>query len=281
MNVALPPTSDRQGLHAALPRIVLTRPAGRSAHWETALRKAGFDVLGLPLLTIVPEPTNAALAGARSQLGSWDAAVFVSGNAVRFFLAGVDPEKFADATVRAWSPGLATAHALEAAGWPAARVDLPDAQAGQFDSESLWAQVAGQVHAGTRVLIVRGGDATGHVAGRQWLAQQVVAAGGVVDQVVAYRRQAPAWSPAQREAARASRDCSGDVWLFSSAEAVANLPLLSGVTHWRGTRAVVTHSRIAAAAAHLGFDVIATSRPHPPDVVAALEGDFLKTGEAS
>lgn len=259
--------------HSALPRVVLTRPVAHAARWAAALEQAGFATAHLPLLEVVAAPASALLAAARDRPGRWDALVFVSGNAVRFFFAGLDAAALAAVTARAWAPGPATAQALAAAGWPQVRIDLPDARAGQFDSEALWERVAGQVRSGTRVLIVRGGDATGQVAGRQWLAEQIAAAGGVVEQVAAYQRRAPVWTAAQREAASQARE-TGAVWLFSSAEAVANLPLLAGAARWDGARAMATHPRIAAAAAGLGFEVVATPRPQPQDVAAALIGAF-------
>ena len=63
---------------------------------------------------------------------------------------------------------------------PAARDRCAAADAAQFDSEALWAQVRAQVRAGARVLIVRGGDASGQPAGRDWLAREIAAAGGAV-----------------------------------------------------------------------------------------------------
>lgn len=273
MSLNAPTAMVPTGARSERQRIVLTRPAMRAQRWAIALERAGFATLSLPLLEVVAAPVSAALTAARNDPAQWQALVFVSGNAVRFFLRDVDIAALAAGTVRAWAPGPATAHALQVCGWPAARIDLPDARAGQFDSEALWARVAGQVRAGVGVLIVRGGDAAGRVTGRQWLAEQIRAAGGAVEQIAAYRRQAPSWTPQQREAALQARD-EGAVWLFSSAEAVAHLPALTGVNLWGGARAVATHPRIAAAAAALGFDVLATARPHPRDVAAALSGTF-------
>jgi hypothetical protein len=63
-------------------------------------------------------------------------------------------------------------------------IDMPDREAGQFDSESLWGVVAAQVRPGFRVLIVREklGLTAMHLlrdgAGRDWFADRVRAAGG-------------------------------------------------------------------------------------------------------
>lgn len=274
MNAAMDVSSDL-GQGAERPggrRVVLTRPAASTAVWTKALQASGYATTSLPLLEVVPEPDASARDAARAHLNRWQAVMFVSGNAVRYFLHDATPAILDGAPqVRAWAPGPATAHGLQAWGWPADRLDGPDAHAAQFDSEALWARVAPQARPGVRVLIVRGGDASGKVAGRAWLAQQIVAAGGVVDQLVVYRRQAPTWSQPMRQAAEDAR-ADGSIWIFSSAEAARNLPALGGIARWDGVPAVVTHERIAAAARALGFDVRAVTRPHPRDVVAALDG---------
>src|SRR6185369_1575872 len=101
------------------------------------------------------------------------------------------------AQTRAWSPGAGTCQALLAAGVAPQLVDAPPADAPQFDSETLWAQVASQVGRGDRVLIVRGGDAQGTGSGRDWLADQLLAAGAQVEFLVVYRRQPPQLSAEQ------------------------------------------------------------------------------------
>ena len=59
-------------------------------------------------------------------------------------------------------------------GVDAACIDQPAADAAQFDSESLWAQVHHQIGPGDAVLIVRGTEAGAYQqgTGRDWLAQQ-------------------------------------------------------------------------------------------------------------
>jgi hypothetical protein len=77
---------------------------------------------------------------------------------------------------RAFVTGPGSLAALHQAGVDAAWMDAPDTQAGQFDSEALWAVVAHRVVPGYRVLIVRGGPRGGHppphcgggAAGRLW-----------------------------------------------------------------------------------------------------------------
>lgn len=260
---------------AASPRVLVTRPAHGARDWVRALGAAGIAAEALPLIEIAPEPLAGALLQARQRLQDYAVAMFVSGNAVTgFFQSNRPPALTSQAltaiNTRAWSPGPGTTDALLAAGWPAPRIDAPAVDAGQFDSESLWAQVAPQVRPGLRVLIVRGGDATGRVAGRDWLLRALQAGGAQVDQVVAYRRVAPVLTPAQRARATAAAG-DGSQWLFSSREAVDNLRQNLPDVDWHAACAWATHPRIAQAAQDAGFGCVRQTRPALADVLASIK----------
>lgn len=251
--------------------VLVTRPAREAARWVEALRERGLDAHAVPLIEIASAPDGAALAAARSGLDACTAAMFVSANAVEGFTAGglAWPDG-----VRAWATGPGTRDALLAAGVPLGQVDAPANEAAQFDSETLWALVRSQIQAaaGARVLIVRGGDAAGEAAGRNWLADQLVAAGAQVEVVVAYVRRPPAWDEAQHALARAGARGQG-WWLFSSSEAVGNLQEMLPGQDLAAARALCTHPRIAQAAQDAGFGVVAQTRP----VLEAVAG-FLQSG---
>jgi uroporphyrinogen-III synthase len=178
--------------------------------------------------------------------------------------------------IRAWAPGPGTARALQQAGWPAARLDSPPTEAAQFDSEALWQRVAPQVRPGARVLVVRGREAGTASAsaehkgqGRDWLAQQVEAAGGVVETVVAYERAAPLLGPEQRRLAHTAV-AARSWWLLSSSEAVRHLRTALPDLPLAQARALATHPRIAATARAAGFGLVCDCRPTVEDVAAAL-----------
>lgn len=283
-------------------RVIVTRPAREAQDWVQALRQAGWLAVALPLIEIAPAPEPDAVRAAWSQLNAsprhWLSLMFVSANAVEGFFAacpaGMSP--LASSPIWAWATGPGTARALAAAGWPAARVVVPPEDAPQFDSEALWARVAGQVGSGSRVLIVRGADAQDlrdtHAhgsdlarsgvelasagAGRDWFARQVLEAGGQVDFVASYQRCPPRWAQQELELASACAATPGSaVWLFSSSEAVRNLRSLLPEQDWGAARALVTHERIARAARDAGFVDVAVSRPALADVrnaLAALPG---------
>lgn len=116
-------------------------------------------------------------------------AVFVSPNAAEQFFA-LRPEALAwPMQTLAGSPSPGTSRVLRALGVPAASIVEPAADAAQFDSESLWQQLAHHDWHGARVLVVRG------ESGRDWLADTLRAHGAEVEFVTAYLRGArPRWT---------------------------------------------------------------------------------------
>ena len=276
-------------------RVVVTRPESDAQKWVHGLRGAGFDPLLLPLIGIGPAQETVPLQQAWLRLADYAAVMFVSGNAVKHFFSSKPPlalvfnGQIATKT-RAWATGPGTVRILLRAGVEASQLDAPPLEAGQFDSESLWAVVQDQVRPGMRVLIVRGADSVTRSApaklvdavanvsadpaiagsGRDWLAVQLTGAGAQVDMVVAYQRCAPDMTTQQHSLARAAA-ADGSVWLFSSSEAIANLAAWLPGQSWQRARAVATHLRIAANARKLGFGVVCESRPLLASVVASLE----------
>ena len=248
-------------------RVVLTRPAPESQAWAAQLAAHGVDTLVLPLIAIAAAPDPGAVRNAWKQLPDCRAVLFVSANAVQAFFT---PGAAWPAGPRAWAPGPGTRDALRAAGVPEACIDAPAPDAGQFDSEALWREVGSQVGAGSTVLLVRGGDAAGRAAGREWLAEQVTGRGGRTESLVTYTRGPACWSSGElAEARAAARD--GTLWLFSSSEAIANLRARLPDQDWSAAQALATHPRIAQAAREAGFAAVHETRPALADVLASIE----------
>jgi uroporphyrinogen-III synthase len=253
------------------PRVIVTRPAREAPRWVDALRAAGFDARALPLIAIEPVEDAvacAALERARRDAADRDATMFVSAAAVEHFFAIGGPLGIVPRCC--WATGPGTVRALRRAGVPDACIEAPSGEAATFDSETLWALVRARVGAGTRVLIVRGGDARARPTGRDWLMREIEGAGGVVDTVVAYRRLEPRLDDAARSLATSAAG-DGSVWLFSSSEAVAHLRRALPAVDWRGARAVATHERIAQAAREAGFGRVGQASPRLADLVASIE----------
>lgn len=274
-------------------RVVVTRPESDAQSWAQGLQGAGFEPLLLPLIGIGSVEETVPLQQAWHRLADYAAVMFVSGNAVKHFFSSKPPlalvfSVHSATKTRAWATGPGTVRVLLRAGVQASLLDAPPLESGQFDSESLWAVVQGQVQPGMRVLIVRGADsiirsgsalvadATGSAdpavqsIGRDWLAGQLINSGAQVDSVVAYQRCAPDLSAQQQTQARAAA-ADGSVWLFSSSEAIANLAAWLPRQNWQRARAVATHLRIAGNARKLGFGVVCESRPLLASVVASIE----------
>lgn len=251
-------------------RVIVTRPPSEAGRWALDLARQGFEVVALPLIDILPPPRPQELAAAWQGLEGRRAVMFVSGNAVRHFFAQRPAGAGWPATTRAWATGAGTRQALLDCGLKESQVDAPAAQAAQFDSETLWQQVSGQVREGDRVLIVRGQDQATAGIGRPWLAGQLDAAGVGVDTVLAYVRAAPAFTDLQRRQACEAAH-GGWVWLFGSSQAIANLQGWLPEQSWSQARAVATHARIAQTARQAGFGVVCESLPSLAAVTAALE----------
>jgi len=249
-------------------RVIVTRPAREAVRWTADLRAAGIEAVALPLIEIAAVEDPAPLSAAWQQCGRYRALMFVSAAAVDHFFALSDGASLHGA--RGWATGPGTAAALRRAGVADAAIDVPPADAAQFDSEALWSHVQRQIVPGAEVLVVRGGDAQGRPAGRDWLSDRVEAAGGRCSRVVAYRRLPPDFDDAQRHLARGA-SAPPAVWLFSSAEAIGNLGRAMPDISWAEARAVATHPRIVQAALDAGFGTVLPSRTGLSDVVASIE----------
>ena len=263
-------------------RVIVTRPKQEARQWVDALADAGYEAVALPLIGVLPTPYPEAVQAAWQRLDSFDAVMFVSGNAVDHFFAQKPAEALVlDAhgaiKIRAFVTGPGSFSALKQAHVNPVSIDMPDRDAGQFDSEALWAVVRHRVVPGYRVLVVRGTNfaegldaAPAEGAGRDWFADQVRAAGGHVEFVVSYQRRAPKLSDSERHLADVAAG-DGSVWLFSSSEAIANLVAACAGQSWAQAKAVVTHSRIAQAARVAGFGVVCESRPTLAALMASIE----------
>ncbi|PIT82759.1 uroporphyrinogen-III synthase [Limnohabitans sp. 15K] len=263
-------------------RVIVTRPEREAKAWADALQARGVHCEILPLIDITALPEPSVLAQAWQAVSHHLAVMFVSANAVRFFM-DARPAGLSLGNCRAWSTGPGTHAALLAAGWPADSIDSPPKDAAQFDSEALWNLVAGRVKDGVAlalahskaqpsVLIVRGADTQGQLAGRDWLALQLENAGLQVLQTVAYVRQAPALTPMQRSlASEAVQD--GSWWLFSSSEAAQHLWQVCPDLPIGQARALATHPRIAQRLLAAGWgrvEIVPTSLESQAESIKSL-----------
>jgi uroporphyrinogen-III synthase len=241
-------------------RAIVTRPAAQAQGWVDALRERGVDAVALPLIAIHPVADPAPLQAAWARLGAHALVFFVSGNAVAHFFAQRPPGMAWPPQTLAAAPGPGTAQGLREAGVPAACIVEPAADAPAYDSEHLWQQLGARDWRGRAVLIVRGEQ------GRDWLAEQLRAAGAQPAYLAAYARGAPSPDAPGQALLSAARQAPGaHLWLFSSSEAVRHLAALWPVP--AGARALATHPRIADEARAAGFADV-TEVPPTPEAVA-------------
>lgn len=270
-------------------RVIVTRPEREALAWMEALAARGWDVQHLPLIKIGAAPDASVLRAAWQQLqdgaSTYQAVMFVSAAAVQGFWnarPASAPSLFdgRPGETRCWATGPGTRRALVTAGVPLGSIDLPPADAGQYDSEALWAVVGSSLRPGARVLIVRGAEAPGETseaettpvqgAGRDWLAQRLLLAGAAVDFVVSYVRAVPAWDATQLAQAQEFAT-DGSVWLFSSSQAISHLTHILPKQDWSSARAIASHPRIEKAARQAGFGAVRVTRPVMDDMIASIE----------
>ncbi len=247
-------------------RVLVTRPQPQADDWVARLAALGLDALALPLLAIADSPDPAAVTAAWHGLARRALAMFVSPSAVERFVAARPPGIDWPAGTLAGSTGPGTARALRDASVPAHCTVSPADDAPRFDSEALWTLLRARCDwRGRAVLIVRG------EGGRDWLAEQLRAAGATVDFVEAYRRETPQWTGAQRQAlAQALARPAAHLWLFSSSEGVGQLAALAPGADWSAAMALATHPRIAEAARGAGFGRVEAVAPAPQAVASAV-----------
>lgn len=251
--------------------VIVTRPVAQASEWVAALALQGIRASALPLIGIGPADDTALVQAAWRSLARRRLVVFVSPNAAEQFFACRPPS--ADgaewpAALLAGSPGPGTTQVLRRLGVPGHVIVEPATNAPQFDSESLWASLAGVDWRGASVLIVRGDG------GREWLGDTLTRHGATVGTVVAYRRTPPDFNAEARELlAAAAVDPGRYLWFFSSSEAIGNL---AGATPphpgaWSAGRALATHPRIAERARAFGFGTVVEARPTLPAVLACIQ----------
>lgn len=186
-------------------RVWLSRPAGQSGRWQSALETAGARVIQQPLLDIGGAPRPAAAGDALRSAQHADIVIVTSVNAV----AGA---------WRLW-PSFAPRGQLMAVGDASAaalaqatgrEVAVPS---GRDDSEGLLAVDGLAAVAAKRVVILGG------AGGRSALVETLTARGAIVDKIALYRRIPTAIEP-HRFATCADQS---DVIVVTSGEALSHL----------------------------------------------------------
>lgn len=270
------PASGARGAWPLM-RLLVTRPQPQADEWVQRLQTLGVPAAALPLLGIDGPADDAPVHQLWAGLQAADppaVVMFVSPSAVERFFALKPATATWPAGVIAAGPGPGTRRALLQADVPAPAVVTPPTDAGQFDSEALWAVLRGRVAwPGRTVVVVRG------EGGRNWLADTLRQQGARLHFVEAYRRTVPVPDAAGQALLRQALAQPAAVgWLFSSSEALAHLPNWLPGMNWAATSALVTHGRIGDAARRLGITRVLQIAPSPAAAAAALQGKLPAGG---
>lgn len=244
--------------------IVVTRPAGQSAHLAAALVELGAQPVLFPVLAIedVPDPTP--ILDAAIRLDGYDWAVFVSPNAVEKALAVVLAK-------RTWPTGVRVATVGHSSEQALAQHGLRDVVAPQerFDSEAMLALPEFADVAGKRVIIFRGDG------GRDLFGDTLKERGAVVDYVTCYRRAKPGLDPAPL--LKLWQEGRLDAVTVTSSEGLRNFYEMVGKLgqSWlKKTPTFVPHARIAEQAQALGFTRVVQTGPADAGLLAGLIAHF-------
>ena len=250
------------GLPLAGRRIVVTRPKGQAETLLALIRQAGGEALEIPALEIRELADLAPFHSVIDRLDSFDAAIFVSRNAVRrtFALMGARPWP---AHLQVAAVGNGSREELESHGITGVR-----APGGRADSEALLAMPEFSAVAGKRIAIFRG------EGGRTLLGDTLALRGVLVEQAACYRRSRPVQSAALL--AVAWERGKVDAIMVSSGEGLANLleMLDDGARRLAGTVLFVPHPRVAVEAVRKGLKRPIVAWPGDAQMAAALVAYF-------
>ncbi|UCE85753.1 MAG: uroporphyrinogen-III C-methyltransferase [Deltaproteobacteria bacterium] len=164
-------------------RVVVTRSVEQAGELSAALRAAGAEPVVVPMIRLVPVEDPSEVERAIAQLDDYDALLFTSANAVRFFAehAAAGARSLCEPRAQVVCVGPATAQAAARAGL---RVDIVPPE--RYDAEGMLAEI---LHAlpvrGARFLLPRAASA------REVLPDGLREAGAYVDAVPVYRNVRP------------------------------------------------------------------------------------------
>ena len=164
--------------------ILVPRPAHQAQQIINKIELHGGVVFPFPVMEIVPPQDITPALTLFQHLNRFDIAIFISANAAKLGLEMMKREGTVPDTLKFAAVGMATARALETAGYSADII--PESR---FDSEGLLATPQLQNIGGKNILIIRG------EGGREILANTLRERGGKVTYAEIYRRTIPDTDP--------------------------------------------------------------------------------------
>lgn len=255
---------------AATGPVIVTRPAAPGRRLADTLRGRGHEAAWWPAFEIVPPADPSRVDATLARLHDYDLAVFVSPNAVQAVAERLAIDWPAATVIGA--VGAATRDAALAALRGAARATIvaPD-DADESGSEGFWRAWRASGRRAQRVLLLRA------ASGRDWIIDQLHAAGAAVDPLPVYERVGQRLPASECERLRGWIEAGASpVVVVSSAEAVAaildQVQAVDGAADWlRRCRAIATHPRVAQRLHEAGFTRVEVSDPADSAVIGKLE----------
>jgi uroporphyrinogen-III synthase len=250
--------------------LVVTRPSGQAIGLIEALQNAIAElpiaqqpqsIVPLPLLTIAPKSDSNLPTAIQSALQTADLAVFVSPNAIEcaMRLLGDAWQSIATKVIPIGVVGQSSRDALHRHGvgiepGSPTPIWMPHNLA-ESDSEGLWSVIKDRFPnwAGLKVVLFRGDG------GREWLADQLQAAGAQVEAIAVYSRiPLSESSPQWEKVLNANTDDA--LWILTSSEAVRHLGAVlkqqGRQDYLANARALCPHHNIARSANEIGFGAV-------------------------
>jgi uroporphyrinogen III methyltransferase/synthase len=168
-------------------RVLVTRAAQQTGEMVAALRYAGAEAVVLPMLRFAAAEDLEAIDAALARLDSYDALLFTSANAVRFFTgrAAEIGRGLVGLAAEVLCVGPKTAEAAREAGLPVHRI--PERRT---DAEGMLALIEKQLPPGGRRFLLPRAEIA-----RETLPEGLRAAGATVDAVTVYRTLPPDIDP--------------------------------------------------------------------------------------
>jgi uroporphyrinogen-III synthase len=249
--------------------VIITRPKDQAAPFARLLRDRGAEVLYFPTIEIVPPASWTDVDDAIEQNRTYDALVFTSSNAVRFYFErarsrGIGTETFLNKTI--YVLGAKTAEAASFYGISAVR--FPGVRNAQDLAEALIASAPRHRH----YLIPKG-----RLAG-SGIADALRAHGNAADEVIVYETIMPEGADSD-----SVRDVIGsgkaDVLTFFSPSSVENFFSLMHsdcALHEMAVAAIGETTAAALRALQMRVDIV-PGRPDADEFAAAIEQYFTGT----
>jgi uroporphyrinogen-III synthase len=265
---------------ASDPAIIVTRPSGQARRLIELIREGSqakslmTNVIGLPLLTIVPKSDPQIVVQMSAALAKAKLVVFVSPNAIECTMraladAGMVWSNLLTSHTRIGVVGSSSRDALLRHGVDPKTIVMP-AQIHQSDSEGLWQSL--QTHIDDwqtyPVLILKG------EGGRESLMDHLQTAGASVEALSIYTR-IPLDASSHQWQVLKGLDASQTLWLLTSSEAVRHLAAVRPIQQTVSAKslvhshAVCSHHNIAKAAKEIGFGQVSVSDPGDESITQA------------